>query len=160
MQINVKTFNALAVVVGLALTAAVWHHMATNPRWAGDNGPGVGKLPREIVSGFLSKAYEEGKGQDAVELYMSKKVVDLAPDASDRQNGSPQKHTVRWLVAEGQSVVVWHCIEGSPGRAATEIVDIFRTTNGRIVGRVRPAVQALTAETCPAGPDGKFTGLR
>lgn len=160
MQINVNTFNTLAVVVGLALTVAVGHDMATNPRWAGDNGPGVGKLPREIVSGFLSKAYGEGKGQDAVELYMSKKVIDLAPDASDRQNGLPQKHTVRWLVAEGQSVVVWHCIEGSPGSTATEIVDIFRTTNGRIIGRVRPTVQALTDATCPAGPDSKFTGLR
>ncbi|QXZ09282.1 hypothetical protein KUF54_14825 [Comamonas sp. Y33R10-2] len=145
MHIKKKTFNQIAVVVGLVLTAAVWHHMASNPRWANDNGPGVGKLPREIVSGFMKMAYEDGKGEQAVKLYMNEKSVDLAPNAADRKDGAPLKHTIRRVVAEGVNVVVWHCIDGSDGKSQ-EVVDFFRTRDGRIVDRARP-----TSESVPEG---------
>lgn len=160
MQIKARTFNIVAVVAGLALTAAVAHDMATNPRWAGDKGPGVGKLPRQIVSGYLSKAYDEGKGAEAVALYMAKNAVDHAKDASDRVDGAPIKHTVKWVIAEGLTVAVWHCIEASRGEPTREVVDIFRTQNGRIVGAIRPSVQPVASGTCPPAPDAKFTGIR
>ena len=148
MQIKTKTFNAISVIVGLLLTAAVWHHMASNPRWAGDNGPGVGKLPREIVAGFMKMAYEEGKGAQAASLYMTPKSVDLATDAPDRKDGAPIKHTIRRVVAEGLNVVVWHCIDGVDGQSI-ETVDFFRTRDGRIMDRARPSSQALpTGKSC------------
>ncbi|QIL79623.1 hypothetical protein G7047_06700 [Diaphorobacter sp. HDW4A] len=148
MQIKTRTFNALSAIVGIALTAAVAHNMATNPRWAGDNGPGVGKMPREVVAGFMKMAYEEGKGAQALALYTTSKTIDLAPDAADRKDGAPIKHSVRRVVAEGLNVVVWHCIDGSTGQSM-ETVDFFRTRDGRIVDRARPSSQALPAgKTC------------
>ena len=148
MQIKTRIFNAISVIVGLLLTAAVWHHMASNPRWAGDTGPGVGKLPREIVAGFMTMAYEDGKGAQAVSLYMGPKSVDLAMDAADRKDGAPIKHSVRRVVAEGLNVVVWHCIDDAAGQSM-ETVDFFRTRDGRIVDRVRPTSQALqVGKTC------------
>ncbi|MPM65095.1 hypothetical protein SDC9_111987 [bioreactor metagenome] len=148
MQIKTKTFNTISVIVGLLLTAAVWHHMASNPRWAGDNGPGVGKLPREIVAGFMKQAYDDGKGAQAVARYMAPKSVDLAMDAADRKDGAPIKHTIRRVVAEGLNVVVWHCIDDASG-PSMETVDFFRTRDGRIVDRARPSSQALPAgKTC------------
>lgn len=147
MQIKTRTFNAITVIVGLMLTAAVWHHMASNPRWAGDNGPGVGKLPREIVSGFMKMAYEDGKGAQAVALYMAKNAVDLAPDAADRKDGAPLKHSIRRVVAEGLNVAVWHCID-APNGQGMETVDFFRTRDGRIVERARPASQPVASGAC------------
>ncbi len=147
MQIKTKTFNAFAVMAGLLLTLAVGQNMASNPRWAGDHGPGVGKLPREIVGGFMKMAYDEGKGAQAVALYMTEKSVDLAKDAADRKDGAPIKHSIRRIVAEGLNVVVWHCIDGADGRSM-EVVDFFRTRDGRIVDRVRPTIQPLASGTC------------
>ncbi len=148
MQIRTRTFNTISVIAGIALTVAVAHNMATNPRWAGDNGPGVGKLPREIVAGFMKMAYDEGKGAQALVAYTTPKFVDLAPDAADRKDGAPIKHRIRRVVAEGLNVVVWHCIDGSDGQGM-ETVDFFRTRDGRIVDRARPSSQALPAgKTC------------
>ena len=144
MQIKTRTFNALSVVVGLILTAAVWQHMASNPRWAGDNGPGVGKLPRGIVQGFLHEFYDEGKGNEAIKRYMTDNWVDAAVPVDGENAGAPIKHIVRRVVAEGLNVVVWHCIDGTNGGQSAETVDIFRAVNGRIVERIRPAAQRIT----------------
>ena len=159
MQIKVKTFNTIAVLVGLALTASVGHSLATNPRWANDTGPGVGKLPRQIVGGYLQMAYDEGKGAEAASLYMTKEAIGDAKSAIDLADGPPLKHTIKWVVAEGLTVAVWHCIEAGRGDPATDVVDIFRTRNGHIVGRIRPAAQPVPSGTCSPGPDAKFTGI-
>lgn len=155
-----KTFNLLSVLVGLACTAGVWHHMATNPRWAGDTGPGVGKLPRQIVQGYLTMAYDEGKGEEAARLYMEQRTIDHNPEASDRKDGPPLKHTIKRVVAEGLNVVVWHCVEAGRGEPAQEVVDIFRTRGGRVVERIRPAAQPVESGVCPPAPDSKSTGIK
>lgn len=160
MQIKKTTFNALAVVAGIVFTGLIWHHMATNPRWEGDKGPGVGKLPRQIVNGFITKAYDEGKGAEAVELYMEKRTVDHAPDALDRQNGEPLKRVVHRIVAEGLNVVIWHCIEPARGEPATEVVDFFKTRGGRIIERHRVKSVPLDTPNCPASKESQFTGLK
>jgi hypothetical protein len=148
MQISSKTFNALAVAAGLACTAAVWHHMATNPRWANDKGPGVGKLPREIVAGYLSKAYAEGRGAEAASLYMAKAAADAIRGGADAVDGPPLRSTVRRVVAEGLQVVVWHCIDAGRGQPALEVVDFYRIRDGRIVERLRPTALPAAGGSC------------
>lgn len=160
MQIRKSTFDALALLAGFIFTGAIWHHMATNPRWEGDKGPGVGALPRQIVQGFITKAYDEGKGAEAATLYLDSKTIDYAPDASDRKDGAPLKHTVNKIVAEGLNVTVWHCIEAARGEPTQEVVDFFKTRGGRIVERFRVQGAQLGDASCPAAPESKFTGIK
>lgn len=95
----------------------------------------------------MKMAYDEGKGAQAVGLYMAKNAVDLATDAADRKDGVPLKHSIRRVVAEGLNVVVWHCIDAPDGRGM-ETVDFFRTRDGRILERARPASQPVASGGC------------
>ncbi|HBW63395.1 MAG TPA: hypothetical protein DEF75_13585 [Comamonas kerstersii] len=142
MRIKKKTFNLISVLVGLGLTAAVAHDMATNPRWAGDNGPGVGKLPRDIVQGFMQTSYQDGQAALAIEQYMTPKTVDQGVPEAQKQNGQPVQQQIRRLLAEGLQVTVWHCLDLADG-SSQEVVDFFATRNGRIQERVRALSQQL-----------------
>jgi hypothetical protein len=130
-MISDKKLNTISIFAGVLLTAYVAQDLHFNPRWYGDNGPGVGKMPREVVAGFMDKAYTDGRYTEATGLYYTRKTVDVTPDAPYRGDGAPLKSTVRQVVAEGLNVVVHHCVEGGSG-PAREVVDMFRTSNGRI----------------------------
>lgn len=146
MQIKKKTFNMIAVLVGLGLTAAVTHHMASNPRWAGDNGPGVGKLPREIVQGFMQTTYQEGQAALAIAQYMTPKTIDQGVPAAQREDGLRAQQHIQRLLAEGLQVSVWQCLDFANGESE-EVVDFFKTRDGRIQERVRALTNKLPAGT-------------
>ena len=146
-----KNLNRLSIVAGLLLTAYVAQDLHFNPRWYGDDGPGVGKMPREVVAGYMDTAYGKGQVAEAARLYYTKKTVDVTPAAPYRSDSAPLRSTVRQVVAEGLNVVVHHCVEGSAGedRGAREVVDMFRSSNGRIAWRKTIAQDAGSA-SCAA----------
>lgn len=146
MRIPQKAFDIFTVVLGLALTAAITHHMASNPRWAGDNGPGVGKLPREIVQGFMQTSYEGGKAGEAIALYMTAKTNDQGVPEAQRQDGLVAQQHIQRFVAEGLQVAVWHCLDFADG-SSESIVDFFKTRDGRIQERQRAMSQSLPSGT-------------
>jgi hypothetical protein len=134
-MISDKILNRTSTVLGLVLVASVAHSMHFNPRWYGDKGPGVGKLPREIVAGFMDVAYGKGQVTEAAKLYYTPKTIDVTPNAVYRTDSGPLNDTVRQVTAEGLNVVVHHCVDAANGKPANEVVDMFRTWNGRIMWR-------------------------
>ena len=68
-MISDKRLNNISVALGLLLTAYVAQDLHFNPRWYGDNGPGVGKLPRDVVAGYMNIAYGRGQVAEAARLY-------------------------------------------------------------------------------------------
>lgn len=138
-MITDKKLNVLSIALGVLLTGYVAQDLHFNPRWYGDNGPGVGQMPREVVAGFMGIAYGQGDPAQAARLYTTPKTTDLTPDAVYRHASAPLKSTVRQVVAEGLNVAVHHCVESGTGtgagQGAHELVDMFRTGNGRIVWR-------------------------
>jgi len=157
-MISDKKLNAISVVLGLLLTAYVAQNLHFNPRWYGDTGPGVGKLPREIVAGYMETAYGKGQVAEAAKLYYSRKTIDVTPGAPYRSDSAPLKSTVREVVAEGLNVVVQHCVEASGNLGAQEVVDMFRTWNGRIAWR-KTIVQAVNGPSCAASSLAKPVDL-
>lgn len=157
-MISDKNLNRLSIVAGLLLTAYVAQDLHTNPRWYGDNGPGVGKMPREVVAGYIDTAYGKGQVAEAARLYYTKKTVDVTPDAPYRSDSAPLRSTVRQVVAEGLNVVVHHCVEGGADAGAREVIDMFRTSNGRIAWRKTIAQDAGSA-SCAASTLAKQVDL-
>lgn len=153
MQIDKKHFGIASVLVGLALTGYLAHNLNTNPRWAGDTGPGVGKLPKQIVAGYLDAAYKEGGAAESAKLYFTPKTNDLSPGAVDRQEGPAATHHVRKVLGEGMVVMVHHCVGAERTGQALEVVDIFRTWNGRVAERKQAAAQPI--ERCEASEPRK-----
>lgn len=149
-MIQDRTLNRISIVVGVLLTAYIANNLHTNPRWYGDNGPGVGLMPRGVVTGFMDVAYKEGQLKKANELYVSPKSVDVTPNAAFRIDGTPLNSTVRQVVAEGLNVAIHHCVEAAAEQPAAELVDMFRTNNGRIIWRktiVQPLAEGVTCAT-------------
>ncbi|PUA20434.1 nuclear transport factor 2 family protein [Glaciimonas sp. PCH181] len=157
-MITDKQLNTISIVVGLLLTAYVAQDLHFNPRWYGDNGPGVGKLPRGIVSGYMGIAYGKGQVAEAAKLYYTPKTIDVTPKAVYRSDSPPLTSTVREVVAEGLNVVVHHCVDASGNQPANEVVDMFRTENGRIVWR-KTIAQALDGQSCACSSLGKPVNL-
>lgn len=153
-MISDRKLNAISVVLGLALTAYVAQDLHFNPRWYGDTGPGVGLMPRQVVAGYMDVAYGRGQADEAARLYYTPKTVDVTPQAPYRQASAPLRSSVRQVVAEGLNVVVHHCVEGGAA-PAQEVVDMFRTSNGRIAWRktiAQPADGATCADSGLARP--------
>lgn len=146
-MIKDKTLNNISIVAGLLLTVYVAQNLHFNPRWYGDNGPGVGRLPREVVAGYMDIAYRKGQFTEAAKLYYTAKTVDVTPQAPYRADSAPLHSTVRQVVAEGLNVVVHHCIDATGEQPAREVVDMFRTGNGRIVWR-KTIAQELNGASC------------
>lgn len=147
-MISDRNLNRISIVLGLLLTAYVAQDLHFNPRWYGDQGPGVGLMPREVVAGYLEHAYGRGKADEAAALYYTKKTIDVTPQAPYRNGPAPLTSTVRQVVAEGLNVVVHHCVEGR-GAAPQELADMFRTSNGRIVWR-KTVAQPADGASCSA----------
>lgn len=147
-MISDKRLNIISIVAGLLLTGYVAQNLHFNPRWYGDDGPGVGKLPREVVAAYMDKAYRQGQVSEASKLYFTPKTIDATPTAAYRNHSAALKTTVRQVVAEGLNVVVHHCVEATGDQPSREVVDMFRTWNGRIVWRktiAEPVVGAARA---------------
>lgn len=156
-MISDKRLNAISIAAGLLLTAYVAQNLHFNPRWYGDDGPGVGKLPRQIVAGYMDIAYGKGQVSEAAKRYYTPKTVDVTPGAVYRADSAPLTSTVREVIAEGLNVAVHHCVEAYGGQPAHEVVDMFRTWNGRIVWR-KTVAQALDG-SCQASSMSKPVDL-
>lgn len=156
-MITDKKLNVLSIALGVLLTGYVAQDLHFNPRWYGDKGPGVGQMPREVVAGFMGIAYGQGDPAQAAKLYYTPKTTDLTPDAVYRQPAAPLNSTVRQVVAEGLNVAVHHCVDAAAGQGAHELVDMFRTGNGRIVWR-KTIAQPL-AGSCAGSALGKPVDL-
>jgi hypothetical protein len=152
--ISDKKLNTISILAGVLLTGYVAQDLHFNPRWYGDNGPGVGRMPREVVAGFMALAYDKGDAAAAARLYYTPKTIDATPAAVYRNAAAPLASTVRQVVAEGLNVVVHHCVDGTAGQDAHELVDMFRTGNGRIVWR-KTIAQPLQGVSCAASALGK-----
>lgn len=159
-MITDKKLNVLSIALGVLLTGYVAQDLHFNPRWYGDKGPGVGKMPREVVAGYMSIAYGQGDPAQAAKLYHTPKTQDLSPDAVYRNPGAPVNSTVRQVLAEGLNVAVHHCVEASngAGQGAHELVDMFRTNNGRIMWR-KTIAQPLASGGCAGSALGKKVDL-
>jgi hypothetical protein len=131
-----SSLKALSICLGLLFTAGFYYFFHYRLPWDWD-APGTGRLPQEIVRGFMAEAYEEGRGASAVQNYFSPQVADAAPEAQDRRNGDPIPHEVLSVVAQGQTIVVIHRIAASRGQPALDVIDVFETNRGRIVKRER-----------------------
>jgi hypothetical protein len=153
-----RTLNGISIALGLLLTAYVAQDLHFNPRWHGDDGPGVGKLPREIVAGYMDIAYRQGDPGRAATLYFAPKAIDVTPEAPYRADGQPLTSTVRQVVAEGLNVAVHHCVDAVADQAAHEVVDMFRTFNGRIMWR-KTIAQPLATGSCADSALGREVDL-
>lgn len=131
-----SNLKLLSVAVGLLFTAGIYYSMHYRIPWEW-NAPGIGKLPREIVSGYLTEAYDRGQASRAVRDYFSPDIVDNVPRAQDPGDGDPIPHQIRMIVGQGATVVVLHRLGPSPRQPLTDAIDIFETKNGRIVRRDR-----------------------
>jgi predicted SnoaL-like aldol condensation-catalyzing enzyme len=131
-----SSLRLLSIVIGLLFTGAVYYTMHYNPRWDW-TAPGVGKLPQEIVHDFMDQAYTKGHGSSAAKSYFAKDAIDNVPDAQDRRDGTPLPNEVREIIAQGLTVAVLHRIGASRGEPSVDVIDVFRTKNGRIVRRDR-----------------------
>ena len=109
--------NLLKIALGLMFTAGIYYSMHYRIPWDWE-APGIGKLPTEIVRGFMAEAYGKGAGAKASRDYFL-------------------PHEVRKIVAQGMNVVVFHRIGPARGEPAADIIDVFETRNGRIVRRDR-----------------------
>lgn len=136
ITISRHSLYLLTIAIGLFLTVAVYYTMHTNPRWDW-TAPGVGKLPRDMISEFMEQAYNMGQGGIAQQGYFSKDALDNAPNAEDRRNGEPISHEVLEVVAQGMTVIVFHRVGPARGEAARDLIDVFRIKDGRIVRRDR-----------------------
>lgn len=136
MTVSRISLKLLSIVIGLLFTAAVYQTMHNNPRWDW-TAPGVGKLPREIVTDYMKLAYDQGQGGAAAKGYFSKDAKDNAVDAQDRVDGAPIPHEVRSVIGQGMTVVVVHRIGPARGQAAMDVIDQFEIKDGRIARRDR-----------------------
>ncbi|MCW3837006.1 hypothetical protein ACFQ1E_13400 [Sphingomonas canadensis] len=131
-----SSLRLVSIALGLVFTAAVYCTMHYGFPWDW-KAPGTGKLPREIVAGFMAQAYDRGRGAQAVRDYFVPGAADDAPGAQDRRDGVPIPHEIRSVVAQGTTVVVFHRIAAARGEAAADVIDLFVTVNGRIIRRER-----------------------
>ena len=157
-MINEKKLNTISIAAGLLLTVYVAQDLHFNPRWYGDNGPGVGLMPRQVVAGYMDIAYRQGQFTEAAKRYYTPKTIDVTPQALYRADSAPLKSTVRQVVAEGLNVVVHHCVDAVDTQRAHEVVDMFRTGNGRIVWR-KSIAQELNGGSCSSSSMSKPVDL-
>ena len=124
------------IALGLLFTAGIYYSMHYRIPWDW-HAPGIGKLPQEIVRGFLTEAYDKGQGAKAVRDYFSPEVKDNAPEAQDRRDGPPMPHEIRTMIGQGTKVIVIHRVGPARGEPVIDVIDLFETRDGRIVRRER-----------------------
>ncbi|RYE04094.1 MAG: hypothetical protein EOP61_01875 [Sphingomonadales bacterium] len=131
-----SSLRLLTIAIGLLFTAGIYYSMHYRIPWEW-NAPGIGKLPQEIVRGYLAEAYDRGQGAKAARDYFAPQVVDNAPEAQDRRDGAPMPHEIRTMFGQGAQVVVIHRIGATRGQPVTDVIDVFETKGARITRRER-----------------------
>ncbi|WP_349606159.1 hypothetical protein [Cupriavidus sp. DF5525] len=146
MKSKSKLTNVISICVGILITLSFTYSLHFNPRWYGDDGPGVGKLPRVIVLNYMKQAYDDGKGVEAARGYFSPKMVDHNPGSIELRDGPPIRHEIKQVIAEGLVVAVYHRVEAARGEPAIEVLDVFKTGayTGRIAERKRFILSAAS----------------
>lgn len=159
MQSKSKQTYIVSICVGILITLSFTYSLHFNPRWYGDNGPGVGKLPRVIVLNYMKQAYDEGKGVEAARGYFSPTMVDHNPGSTELRDGPPIRHEIKRVIAEGLMVAVYHRVEAARGEPAIDVLDVFKTGayTGRIAERQRfilsaPSGHAVADAAPSTGP--------
>ncbi|QYY29481.1 hypothetical protein K2O51_04615 [Cupriavidus pinatubonensis] len=150
---NACMTRAASIGVGIAIALSFAYSLHFNPRWYGDNGPGVGKLPRTIVLDYMKQAYDTGRGAEAAKGYFSPKMVDHNPGSIELRDGEPIRHEIRQVIAEGLVVAVYHRVEAARGQPAVDVLDVFKT--GAYTGRI--AERRRFVQFPPAGEAAKTT---
>ena len=136
MTLSRTSLKLLSIAIGLLFTSAVYRTMHDNPRWDW-TAPGVGKLPREVVSDYMQQAYAQGQSGTASKVYFAKDAKDSAPAALERADGAPIPHEVRSIIGQGMTVVVFHRIGPARGEPRMDVIDQFEIKDGRIARRDR-----------------------
>jgi hypothetical protein len=131
-----STVRILSICLGFAFIAGFYYFFHHRLAWDWD-APGTGKLPQEIVAGFLAETHEQGRGAAAMQGYFAPDAVDTAPAGPNQEDGAPMPHEVRSVIAQGQTVVVIHRIAAARGQPSQDVIDVFETRRGRIVRRDR-----------------------
>jgi len=146
MKSKSKFTYVVSVSVGILIALSFTYSLHFNPRWYGDKGPGVGKLPRVIVLDYMKQAYDAGQGVAAARDYFSPKMVDHNQGSIELLDGPPIRHEIKQVIAEGLVVAVYHRVEAARGKTAIDVLDVFKTGayTGRIAERQRFILSAAS----------------
>ena len=112
------------------VTLLVAYNMHAGQDWSA----GQNKVPRQYIGEYLHMAYDEGRGADAAREYFASDGIDHAADAADRHNGAPIHHTIKAMICDGLNVAVYHHIAANGTDPEMDVVDIYRTKRGHIIG--------------------------
>lgn len=140
LRVKRSTLRLLSIAIGVLFTAAIYYSMHYRIPWDWES-PGLGRLPVEVVNGFLDEAYERGQGADAVRDYLAPDILPASVAPHERANGEPIPHELRQVVAQGLVVVAFQRIGAARGEPATDAIDVFEVRDGRIVRRERYRTQ-------------------
>ena len=137
-MITVKrsTLRRLSVLVGLLFVAGIYYTMHFRMGWDWSS-PGLGRLPREVVQVYLTEAYDEGKGAEAVRDFVAPGVARDATPPQERVDGPAIARHVRATLAQGLRVVVFQSVAPARGQPGADVIDVFLVRDGRIVHRER-----------------------
>ncbi len=136
VRVSRSSLRLLSIAIGILFIGAIYYSMHYRIPWEWD-APGVGKLPRDVVSGFLEEAYGRGNGEAAVRDYFASEIVPGAVAPQERSDAGPIPYEIHSVVAQGLTVVVFQKIGAARGQPATDVVDVFEVRDGRIVRRER-----------------------
>lgn len=136
LQVKSSTLYGVSLALGALFTGWIYYNMHFNIPWDWE-APGTGRLPHEIVEGFLDTAYGDGQGAVARAQYFAPSLNDATPLPLEAENGVPTERTVHRVVAQGLDVVVFQTLSAARGQEAQDVIDVFETNRGRITARTR-----------------------
>lgn len=128
----------LSIVIGAIFVAWIAQGLHSNPRWTWS--PGEGELPRDVVAMYMDLVYEQGKVEEAKELFFLPATKDEVPADLLLPTGQTFTPNVIRVIAEGFNVAVHFNAENADGEPV-EYVEIFHVRGGRITSRERIAHQ-------------------
>ncbi len=134
----------LSIVIGAIFVAWIAQGLHSNPRWTWS--PGEGELPRDVVALYMDMVYEQGKVEEAQELFFLPVTKDEVAADLLLPNGQTFTPNVIRVIAEGFNVAVHFSVDNAEG-APTEYVEIFHVRGGRITSRERIVHQSSEPTT-------------
>jgi len=124
----------LSILIGAIFVAWIAHGLHTNPRWTWS--PGEGELPRDVVALYMDMVYEQGKEEEAKELFFLTGTKDAVPAERLLPNGETFTPEVIRVIAEGFNVAVHFSAKDANG-VPTEFIEVYHVRGGRILSRER-----------------------
>lgn len=134
----------LSIVIGAIFVAWIAQGLHSNPRWTWS--PGEGELPRDVVAMYMDLVYEQGKVEEAQELFFLPTTKDEIPADLLLPKGETFTPEVIRVIAEGFNVAVHFSADNAEGEP-TEYVEIFHVRGGRITSRERLVHQSAEPTT-------------